>query len=174
MILLDTNVVSELMRPTPEPRVLQWLDAQPAADVWISAVTVSEIRLGIALLPDGQRKKRLTGLAEAMFQEDFSGSCLSYDVLSAAEYEGLFGYRGIAASESVDVKAYFIRLDRTPSPGLADARAPGLADPRQRHAQRDRARNGSCAWVPQLSIREGIIRILDYLTANSWLLEECS
>ena len=93
MILLDTNVVSELMRPAPEPRVLAWLDAQPAADVWISAITVGEIRLGIARLPDGQRKERLAGLAEAMFQEDFSDSCLSYDVLAAAEYATIVATR---------------------------------------------------------------------------------
>ena len=93
MILLDTNVVSELMRPAPEPKVLEWLDAQPAADVWISAVTVGEIRLGIALLPDGQRKERLAGLAEAMFQEDFSDSCLSYDMPAAAEYAGIVATR---------------------------------------------------------------------------------
>ncbi len=93
MILLDTNVVSELMRPAPEPKVLEWLDAQPAADVWISVVTVGEIRLGLALLPDGQRKERLAGLAEAMFQEDFSDSCLSYDMLAAAEYAGIVATR---------------------------------------------------------------------------------
>jgi len=93
MILLDTSVVSELMRPAPEPKVLQWLDAQPAADVWISAITVGEIRLGIALLPDGHRKDRLAGLAEAMFQEDFSDNCLSYDVMAAAEYAGIVATR---------------------------------------------------------------------------------
>ena len=93
MILLDTNVVSELMRPLPAPKVLEWLDGQPAADIWISAVTVGEIRLGIALLPDGQRKERLAGLAEAMFQQDFSESCLSYDRLAAAEYAGIVATR---------------------------------------------------------------------------------
>ena len=93
MILLDTNVVSELMRPIPEPRVLAWLDAQPAADVWISAITVGEIRLGIALLRDGQRKERLAGLAEAMFHEDFSGRCLTYDMLAAAEYAAIVATR---------------------------------------------------------------------------------
>ena len=93
MILLDTNVVSELMRPAPEPRVLEWLDAQLAADVWISAVTVGEIRLGIALLPDGQRKERLAGLAEAMFQEDFPDNCLSYGMLAAAEYAAIVAAR---------------------------------------------------------------------------------
>ena len=93
MTLLDTNVVSELMRPAPEPKVLDWLDAQPAADVWISAVTVGEIRLGLALLPDGQRKLRLTGLAEAMFHEDFADSCLSYDAPAAAEYAEIVASR---------------------------------------------------------------------------------
>ena len=93
MILLDTNVVSEVMRPAPEPKVLEWLDALPAADVWISAVTVGEIRLGIALLPDGQRKERLAGLAEAMFQEDFADSCLSYDMPAAAAYAGIVATR---------------------------------------------------------------------------------
>lgn len=93
MILLDTIVVSELMRPAPEPKVLEWLDAQPAADIWISAITVGEIRLGIALLPDGQRKERLAVLADAMFEEDFSDSCLSYDVLAAAAYAGIVATR---------------------------------------------------------------------------------
>jgi predicted nucleic acid-binding protein len=93
MILLDTNVVSELMRQAPEPKVLEWLDAQPPADVWISAVTVGEIRLGIALLPDGHRKERLAGLVEAMLQEDFSDNCLSYDLMAAAEYAGIVATR---------------------------------------------------------------------------------
>ena len=93
MILLDTNIVSELIRPAPEPKVLEWLDAQPAADVWISAVTVGEIRLRIALLPDGQRKERLAAMAEAMVQEDCSERCLSYDLLAAAEYAAIVASR---------------------------------------------------------------------------------
>ena len=93
MILLDSNVVSELMRPAPEPRVLEWLDAQPAADVWISAVTVGEIRLGIALLRDGHRKERLADLAEAMFQDEFSDNCLSYDMRAAAQYAAIVATR---------------------------------------------------------------------------------
>lgn len=86
MFLLDTNVVSELMRPAPAPRVLTWLDAQMASDVWISAVTVGEIRLGLALLPDGRRKRRLSDLAELMFLEDFGDRCLPYDFLASADY----------------------------------------------------------------------------------------
>jgi toxin FitB len=86
MILLDTNVLSELMRPAPDPRVREWLDGHPADEVWISAVTVGEIRLGIELLPDGKRKTRLAGLADEMFQAEFGNRCLPYDMLAAAEY----------------------------------------------------------------------------------------
>ncbi|MFO7876435.1 MAG: type II toxin-antitoxin system VapC family toxin [Desulfovermiculus sp.] len=86
MILLDTNVVSEAMRPWPEPGVIRWLDALPASEVWISAVTVAEIRLGIALLPEGRRKKMLFEMAEKTFAEDFSGQCLPFDCQAAREY----------------------------------------------------------------------------------------
>ena len=93
MILLDTNVVSELMRQVPEPKVLAWLDHLPVDDVWICAITAGEIRLGLALLPDGKRRARLDRLAEAMFREDFSGRCLPYDMLAAAEYAEIVATR---------------------------------------------------------------------------------
>ena len=86
MILLDTNVLSELMRPLPDPNVVQWLDAWPEWDVWISAVTVAEIRLGISLLPAGKRKELLLDLAKQTFQEDFPDRCLPFDCEAAGEY----------------------------------------------------------------------------------------
>ena len=86
MILLDTNVLSELMRPMPDPNVVRWLDAWLEWDVWISAVTVAEIRLGISLLPAGKRKKLFLGLAEQMFQDDFPDRCLPFDCEAAGEY----------------------------------------------------------------------------------------
>lgn len=86
MILLDTNVLSELMRPIPEPVVVRWLDAFPEWEIWVSAVTAGEIRLGISLLPDGKRKFRLLELADQMIQEDFIDRCLPLDCFAAAEY----------------------------------------------------------------------------------------
>lgn len=86
MILLDTNILSELMRPKPNPRVIQWLDAQREWDMWISAITVAEIRLGISLLPDGKREQSLEDLSEEMFQEDFTDRCLPFDYEAANEY----------------------------------------------------------------------------------------
>jgi len=86
VILLDTNVLSELMRPMPDAKVVRWLDAWPEWEVWISAVTVAEIRLGISLLPGGKRKALLLNLAEQMFQEDFPDRCLPFDCEAAGEY----------------------------------------------------------------------------------------
>jgi len=93
VILLDTNILSELMRPAPDNGVVQWLDAQVAANIWISAVTVSEIRLGIAMMPDAKRKERLGELAEAMFQEDFSNNCLPFDCSAAKTYASIVSAR---------------------------------------------------------------------------------
>ena len=78
MILLDTNVVSELMKATPNLNVVQWLDDQIATEVFISSITKSEIELGIALLPHGKRKKALSEAASAMFNE-FETRCLAFD-----------------------------------------------------------------------------------------------
>ena len=59
MIILDTNVVSALMQQQPDPQVVAWLDNQPAESVWLNSITLFEGRYGLALLPDGQRKKLL-------------------------------------------------------------------------------------------------------------------
>lgn len=93
MILLDTNVLSELMRPNPNDGVVQWIDALPDEDIWISAVTVGEIRLGLALLPEGRRKKILTDLAEQMFKEEFSDKCLPFDYQAAGTYAKIVASR---------------------------------------------------------------------------------
>jgi len=93
MILLDTNVLSELMRPHPDSGIVRWLDGIPDEDAWISSVTVAEIRLGLALLPEGRRKKLLTNLAEQMFSEDFADNCLPFDCLAAGKYAEIVSSR---------------------------------------------------------------------------------
>ena len=93
MILLDTNVLSEFMRPTPSAQVVAWLDAQATDQVWVSAVTLAEIELGIALMPDGQRKLGLQMAAKAMFAEDFAGRCLPFDKDAATWYANVVALR---------------------------------------------------------------------------------
>ncbi len=95
MILLDTNVLSELMRPKPDPVVTAWLDAQSVDDLHISSITVAEILYGVARMPDGKRKQALYDLALAMFEEDFAGNILPFDTDAAVHYADL-----VAASEA--------------------------------------------------------------------------
>jgi len=85
VILLDTNIVSELTRRTPDPRVVAWVDAQPSHELHISAITRAEIELGIALLPDGRRKQGLRAVAVHVFAE-FHGRCLAFDERAASYY----------------------------------------------------------------------------------------
>ncbi|MGE6607545.1 type II toxin-antitoxin system VapC family toxin [Halomonas sp. NPDC076908] len=95
MIVLDTNVLSELMRPVPDAQVVGWLDSQDAMSVTISAITVAEILYGIERLPDGSRKRGFAAMASAMFEEDFSGRILPFDSEAAVHYA-----EQVAASES--------------------------------------------------------------------------
>ena len=83
MIILDTNVLSETLRPKPEPRVLEWLDRQPRASLFTTTVTRGEILYGIRLLPDGKRRGKLWDVAQAIFAEDLSGQVLPFDSDSA-------------------------------------------------------------------------------------------
>lgn len=85
-VLLDTNVLSELLRAQPEPAVLAWVASQPANGLFVSAVTQAEMMLGARLLPAGKRRQRLEQALEAMFLEDFAGRVLPFDSGSAADY----------------------------------------------------------------------------------------
>lgn len=89
MIVLDTNVLSELMRAKPAPEVLAWIDAQPTSQLFISSITVAEILYGIARMADGKRKQSLLDVATLMFDEDFAGRILSFDSDAAVHYAGL-------------------------------------------------------------------------------------
>jgi len=89
MILIDTNVLSELMRAKPAPEVLAWIDAQPTSQLFISSITVAEILYGIARMADGKRKQGFLDLATLMFDEDFAGRILSFDADAAIHYAGL-------------------------------------------------------------------------------------
>jgi hypothetical protein len=91
--LLDTNILSELMRPQPDDNVLAWFECQPDAVFAVSVIARAEILLGIALLPSGRRRDELANAAERMFQEDFSGRSLPFDDRAADEYAALVAAR---------------------------------------------------------------------------------
>ncbi|MCC8953631.1 type II toxin-antitoxin system VapC family toxin [Bradyrhizobium sp. Pear77] len=88
MILLDTNVVSEAMKPEPHPSVRDWLDAQAAETVFLSSVTVAELLFGIGVLPLGRRKDRLATTLDGVL-DLFSARILPFDTAAARRYADL-------------------------------------------------------------------------------------
>lgn len=86
MIVLDTNVISELMRGSPETAVIEWIDMHADIDLFVTAITVAELFYGIARLPNGRRKTNLATQVERMIGEDFDHRVLPFDELAAAHY----------------------------------------------------------------------------------------
>ena len=85
MIVLDTNVVSELMRPEPAPRVASWVRSRDRRELFTSSITLAEIRYGLARLPDGRRKQVLLDAADDVFRA-FTDQVLPVDVTAAEHY----------------------------------------------------------------------------------------
>jgi predicted nucleic acid-binding protein len=89
MIVWDTNVVSELMRPEPHERVLVWADQQPVSEVFITAITLAELWYGIGRLPAGRRRNELAEVFDELLTEDFEQRVLDFDAVAAAHYADL-------------------------------------------------------------------------------------
>lgn len=93
MIILDTNVLSELMRPKPSARVVAWVAKQPAAELCTTSITAAEIFYGIELLGKSKRRQGLLAAAEAMFTEDLGGRIFGFESDSARAFSKLAAYR---------------------------------------------------------------------------------
>lgn len=93
MTILDTNILSELMRPNPSAKVLAWIAKQPEADLFTTSITEAEIFYGIEVLPGGKRREHLTAAAEAVFTEDFSGRVYSFDSAAARAFSKIASSR---------------------------------------------------------------------------------
>ncbi len=93
MILLDTNVVSAVMSPTPEPLVLDWLDRQDTVTLYLSTITIAEIGYGLRVLPDGKRRRLLAERFEHFVTRGFEQRLLSFDERAAHEYAEVMGHR---------------------------------------------------------------------------------
>lgn len=86
MIVLDTNVISELTRQVPEPAVLDWLDSLPGDQVATTAVTAAELLYGAARLPSGHRREALLAAIRSLISEDLAGRVAPFDAAAAEEY----------------------------------------------------------------------------------------
>jgi len=125
MIVLDTNVLSALMRKAPEVPVVTWLDRQPAESVWITSITLFEARLGLALLPKGRRQRGLEVAFGLLLEQDLENRVLDFDSAAATEAASLAAERQ-KAGRPVDMRD-------TQIAGIALARRATLATRNVRH-----------------------------------------
>jgi predicted nucleic acid-binding protein len=119
MILVDTNVLSELMRPKPDKRVLDWMDGLQGSDVGITAISVAEILYGLGSLSEGRKKHRLLAAVTTMFEEYFAGRILAFDQLAAVEYADIVLQRERIGSPISMPDAQIAAICRSSSAGLA-------------------------------------------------------
>lgn len=112
MFLIDTNVISELMRATPAPSVLNWFSTQDPSTLYLSAVTEVELRTGIAILPAGQRREALRVALDATVAEDFEGRVLPFDTDAAKTYAEIAAMRRAAGRPIADVDCQIAAIAR--------------------------------------------------------------
>lgn len=125
MILLDTNVVSALMRRDPEAAVVSWLDNQPAESIWTTSITVFEVRTGLELLEPGRRRQQLEKTFEELLADELEGRVQSFDKAAAIAAGNIAAQRQ-SAGRSLEIRDVQIA-------GIATARRASLATRNTRH-----------------------------------------
>ena len=125
MTILDTNVLSALMRTSADPAIVTWLDRQPADSIWITSITLFETRFGLALLPNGRRRLGLERAFERVVEEDLSNRVLDFDSLAASTDARLAADRQ-RTGRPVDLRDKLIA-------GIAQARRATIATRNVRH-----------------------------------------
>lgn len=96
MIIVDTNVVSELLRSIPDPRVEQWLAAQDGYDIYLTAISEAELRYGVSIMGNGKRRDALAEAIDRILKEDLAGRILPFDSAAAGEYATIAATRRAA------------------------------------------------------------------------------
>lgn len=119
MIILDTNVISELMRRQPDQRIMTWIADQPMAGVFTTTLTRAEIFYGLALLPEGRRRSDLLAAARPMFDVDLAGRVLPFDTEAAIFYPAIAAGRKQAGRPLSQIDAQIAAIVRSRGARLA-------------------------------------------------------
>lgn len=119
MIILDTNVLSELMRPSPADEVIDWVRSQSASSLYVTAITEAEILFGVQLLPAGKRRSQIESAAVEMFRTDFAGRVLSFGSDAALQYAHIAAQRRRAGRPISHQDAQIASIARTSGAAIA-------------------------------------------------------
>lgn len=128
MIVLDTNVVSELMKSAPDAAVARWIAQQQAATLYTTSITQAEVLHGILLLPAGKRRAALQAAAEAMFDQDFGGRVLPFGGDAARAYAQIAAQRRRSGRPISNFDAQIAAITRAARAALATRNASDYED----------------------------------------------
>jgi len=128
VIILDTNVISELTRQVPDPGVISWLDSLPAEETAITAITAAELRYGADRMPDGRGKNKLSEAVHAIITSDFRGRVEPFDVLAADQYAAVVTARERAGRPISTSDAQIAAICRANDARLATRNTPDFTD----------------------------------------------
>jgi predicted nucleic acid-binding protein len=119
VIVLDTNVLSEMMRPEPDSTVAAWISARPASSLFTTTVTLAEILYGVRLLPSAKRRSSLETAVSEMFATDFAGRVLPFDQAAAQAYAEIAAARRRAGRPITQFDAQIAAIARSRDAGVA-------------------------------------------------------
>ena len=119
MIVLDTNVLSELMRPAPSEAVERWIAGQPASSLFTTTISQGEILFGVALLPRGRKRTAIEEAVEATFEEDFAGRILPFDTAAARAFAAVAVERRKAGRSIGQLDVQIAAIARSRSAAIA-------------------------------------------------------
>lgn len=119
MIVLDTNVLSEVMKPAPASKVVRWLASQPPSRLFTTTITQGEILYGLALMPKGKRRSGLESAIAGMFAEDFGGRILSFDSDAAQVFSQIASVRKTMGRPITHADAQVAAIARSRGAALA-------------------------------------------------------
>jgi predicted nucleic acid-binding protein len=128
VIVLDTNVVSEALRPNPSVKVLEWMLAESPIALFITAITEAELLYGVARLPEGRRRTALEELVLPVLDEDFAGRILPFDSVAAREFADIAATRRRIGRPISEPDARIAAIARSRGANLATRDASGFAD----------------------------------------------
>ena len=119
MIVVDTNVLSEMMRPSPSPVVRQWLDMHYDVELFFTAVSEAEIRIGLATMPSGRRRESLLARAEIMIHRFFANRVLVFDSNAALAYAAIGARRKAAGTPIATMDCQIAAIARSKGAAVA-------------------------------------------------------
>lgn len=128
MVILDTNVVSELLRATPAPAVAAWVAGLDGSDTYLTAISEAELRYGVAIMASGKRSSLLAKAVDGMLREDFRGRILPFDSAAADQYARIGAARKAAGRPISQFDCQIAAVARAHGAAIATRNTDDFAD----------------------------------------------